>query len=271
MTFLNRAAATAASILLVSTIGALGAPASAVAADNAWIGSWKLDPAKSNFTGDTFTYSKSANGQYRFSDGSTVSYDFGIDSKEYPSAYNRTTTWTATGERGWDSITKANGIVLARVHRELSPDDKNLTITATGTNPDGSFFNESTVYQRVSGTTGLVGKWRSIKSNAGSPEKFVITSPAPGVLHWEIPDLKATTESRLDGADNPITGPNQPPGMTLSAKSESPSKLAYVIKVNGKPDLYGIDTLAADGLSYTDVSWSPGKESEKSTGLYVKQ
>jgi hypothetical protein len=41
--------------------------------------------------------------------------------------------------------------------------------------------------------------------------------------------------------------------------------------MNGKPDTYGIETLAADGHSFTDVSWNPGKESEKQTAVYVKQ
>jgi hypothetical protein len=44
-----------------------------------------------------------------------------------------------------------------------------------------------------------------------------------------------------------------------------------VFKVNGKIDTYGTQTLAADGKTLSDVTWSPGKESEKSTGLYVKQ
>jgi hypothetical protein len=41
----------------------------ALAADSPWIGNWKLDPAKSHFIGDTFTYSKAANGMMHFSDG----------------------------------------------------------------------------------------------------------------------------------------------------------------------------------------------------------
>jgi hypothetical protein len=51
----------------------------------------------------------------------------------------------------------------------------------------------------------------------------------------------------------------------------SPTKMSYINKVNGKATGYGIQTLAADGKSFTDVSWSPGKESEKSTAFYAKQ
>lgn len=256
--------ATVAAASLVYVLGMAGT-------NDAWLGSWKLDKAKSNFAGDTMTYSKSANGLYHYSDGSTESFDFGTDGKEYPALHGRTTTWTAAGDHAWDSETKAKGTVLYKAHRALSDGDKTLTITGTGTKPDGSTFNESSVYTRVSGTSGLVGKWRSIKSDAGSPDLFVVTSPSPGVFHYEIPDYKQSTEGKLDGSDHPVTGPTAPPGLTFGGKFDSPTKLSYVLKFDGKPTMYGRQTMAADGASYTDVSWSPGKEDEKSTAVYVKQ
>lgn len=244
----------------------------ALAADNPWIGTWKLDPAKSHFTGETITYSKGSGGLMHFSDGSTSSYDFGIDGKEYKAWANRTVSWTATGDNSWDTVVKANGALIAKSHRELSADGNTLTITFTGNQPDGKAFNDKEVYTRTSGTTGLAGTWRSIKvTNPGGPQTFEITSPSAGVLHTEIPDMKATTEGRLDGSDHVITGPTMPPGMTIAQKSDSPTKVTYTIKVDGKVEGQGIQTLAPDGHSFTDVSWNPGKESEKTTAVYVKQ
>jgi hypothetical protein len=272
MTMFDKKTVAAASLAVVSALAGLGAPSRGLAAENAWVGTWKLDTAKSNFTGDTMAYSKSSNGSYRYSDGSTVSYDFGIDGKEYLTPYGRMITWTAVGDHAWDSVLKTKeGTVLAKIHRELSAGDKTLTVTATGTKPDGSTFNETTVYVRTAGSEGLTGKWRSTKSNAGSPDKFVISSPSPGVLRWEIPDYQQSGEGKLDGVDFPITGPTAPPGMTIGIKAESATKLSYVMKFNGKPDNYGVDTMAADGRSYTDVNWSAGKENEKTTSVYVKQ
>jgi hypothetical protein len=272
MTMFYKKAAAAASLAVVTMLGGVALPSRVLAADNVWVGTWKLDPAKSNFAGDTMTYSKSSNGAYRYSDGGTVSYDFGIDGKGYPTPYGRTITWSAVNDHAWDSVlTAQDGTVLAKIHRELSSGDKTLTVTATGTKPDGSTFNETSVYARTGGAEGLAGKWRSTKSNAGSPEKFVISSPAPGVLRWDIPDYKQTGEGKLDGTDFPITGPTAPPGMTVGIKAETATKLSYVMKFNGKPDNYGVDTMAADGRSYTDVNWSAGKESEKTTAVYVRQ
>jgi hypothetical protein len=44
-----------------------------------------------------------------------------------------------------------------------------------------------------------------------------------------------------------------------------------MLKYQGKADMYGVQTMAADGKSYTDVTWPAGKPNEKTTGVYVKQ
>jgi hypothetical protein len=243
----------------------------AIADDNPWVGTWKLDSTKSHFTGDTFTYSKAPNGLMHYSDGSATDFDFGIDGKEYKTVSDRTVTWTATGENAWDTVMKANGTVLASSHRQLSSDGKTLSIKSTGTRPDGSTFNNEFVYQRVTGSTGLIGKWRSTKVDLSNPEIYIITMPSPGIYRMEYPVFKETTEGKPDGTDNPVNGPTVPPNTTFSFKMVSPTKMSYVNKVDGKPRNYGVQTLAADGKSITDVSWSPGKESEKETDVLIKQ
>lgn len=258
-------------IWILSSMLALTA-GSAFAAESAWIGTWKLDPAQSHFTGDTFTFSQGPGSLLHYSDGSTASYDFGIDGKEYKTWSNRATTWTPTGNKTWDSVTKISGRVLVKSHHVLSADDKTLTMTFTGTRPDGTAYREEDVYERVSGSAGLIGTWRSVKvSEPGGPRQFVISSPAPGVLHYDVPDMKATAEGRTDGSDTPLTGPDVPPGATIAFKALSPTKMKYVMKINGNADSIGEQTLATDGRSFSDVSWTPGKENEKTIGVFVKQ
>jgi hypothetical protein len=244
----------------------------ALAANSPWDGTWKLDPAQSHFTGDTFTLTKGPGNLLHFSDGSTASYDFGVDGKEYKTWANRSTTWTPAGSNAWDTVTQADGRVLGKSHRQLSADGKTLTMTFTGTRPDGTAYAEEEVYERVDGTTGLIGTWRSVKvSGPSGPREFVISSPASGVLHYEIPELKASAEGRTDGSDNPLTGPDVPPASTISFKMLSPTKIRYVMKINGKTDNIGEQTLAADGHSFSDLNWNPGKETEKTTAVYLKQ
>jgi hypothetical protein len=245
---------------------------SALAADSPWNGTWKLDPAQSHFTGDTFTLTKGKGNLLHYSDGSAASYDFGVDGKEYKTWSNRTAIWTPAGDNAWDTVIQADGKVLVKSHRQLSTDQKTLTMTFTGTRPDGTPFQDEAVYERVNGTTGLIGTWRSVKvSEPNAPREFVITSPAPGVVRYEVPDMKATAEGRTDGSDTPLTGPDVPPGSTISFKMLSPMKIRYVMKIKGETDSMGEQTLAADRHSFSDVNWNPGKENEKSTGVYLKQ
>jgi hypothetical protein len=245
---------------------------SALAADSPWSGTWKLDPAQSHFTGDTFTVTQGPGNMLHYADGSTASYDFGVDGKEYKTWSNRTTTWTPAGKNTWDTVTQADGRVLVKSHRQLSADEKTLTITLMGTRPDGTAFREEDTYDRVSGTAGLIGTWRSVRvSEPSGPREFVITSPAHGVLRYEVPDMKASAEGPTDGSDHPLTGPDMPPGTTISFKMLSPIKIKYLMKINGKTDNMGEQTLAADGRSFSDVNWNPGKENEKTTGVFLKQ
>jgi hypothetical protein len=245
---------------------------SAFAADNPWNGTWKLDQAKSQFTGGTMTFSKGAGNTLHYSDGSTTDYDFALDGKERKAWANRTAIWTTPGKNTWETVFKADGKVLATGHRRLSEDGKTLTETWTGTRPDGSAFHEEDVLTRVSGTDGLVGTWRVGKvTDGGGPQEFVISVPAPGSVHYDIPDMKVNVEGRADGSDIPVTGPTTPPGMTISFQVLTPTKVRYVMKIDGKTDNLGEQTLAADGRSFTDVNWTPGKEDEKTTGVYIKQ
>ncbi|HEY8051497.1 MAG TPA: hypothetical protein VIE42_01665 [Steroidobacteraceae bacterium] len=246
------------------------AAGAASTADSPWTGTWRLDAARSHFTGQTFTYSKSPGQLLHYDDGSTASFDFGIDGKEYKAYSNRTISWTAAGTNAWDTVVKAEGKVRSSGHIELSADGKTLNMVFTGTKPDGNPFREEDTFTRVSGSDGLIGTWRTAKVVGPSgPQTFVVAAPAPGVLHIEVPDMKAHWEGRTDGSDHPLMG--GPPGTTVANQRLSPTRFTYVFKMNGKTDNMGEWNMAADGGSFTDMNWVPGRENEKTTAVYVKQ
>jgi hypothetical protein len=251
----------------------LALPAGAAhAADSPWNGTWKLDSARSQLTGQTFSYSERPNGMLHYEDGSTVSYDFGLDGKEYKTWTNRTSAWTAAGANAWDRVVRIDGKVTSKGHIALSADSKTLTETYTGTRPDGQEFHQEDVYNRVSGADGLAGTWRAARvTGPTGPQTFIISTPAAGVVHYEIPDMKISVEGRVDGTDNALTGPTVPPGMTISFKRLSPVKIKYTMKVNGKTDNMGVQTIATDGGSFSDINWNAQRENEKTTAVYVKQ
>jgi hypothetical protein len=75
----------------------LTAVAPCFAADAAWTGTWKMNPAKSKMTGDTFTIVAKPGGMLRME--STVSYDFACDGKPYPTLADRTVSCTGSPSR----------------------------------------------------------------------------------------------------------------------------------------------------------------------------
>jgi len=244
----------------------------AYAADSPWNGTWKLDAAKSHLTGQTFTYSERPGGMLHYEDGSTVSYDFGLDGKEYKTWGNRSASWTAAGPNSWERVTRIDGKVFAKGHVALSADGKTLTETFTGTRPDGQEFHEEDVFNRVSGTGGLAGTWRTAKvTDPTGPQTFVFSSPAAGVMHVEIPDMQVSVQGRTDGTDHALTGPTLPPGATISLKRLTATKMKYVMKIDGKIDSEGVQSIAPDGRSFTDTNWNADRASEKTIAVYVKQ
>ena len=90
---------------------------------------------------------------------------------------------------------------------------------------------------RISGSDGLVGTWRASKvKGGGGPQEFVISVPAAGMVHYNVPDMKVNVEGRTDGSDIPLTGPTVPPDATISFKALTPTKMRYVMKIGGKTD-----------------------------------
>ena len=249
-------------------ISSVAAPA--LAADSPWNGTWKLNEAKSNFTGNTFTYSMNPNGTLHYSNGSNVSFNFACDGKDYPSVADRTISCTKADGATYDFTYKAAGKVLGTSVTVISSDGKSITDTYKATKPDGTSFTTTTTSARVSGTAGLAGEWKDTKSASTSASIMTIAVTGDS-FHFAYPEWKQGATVKLDGTYAPFTGAQVPEGVTVSYKAVSPTQLNGGTKLNGKLWSEDTMTLSADGKTITDVSWSPGKPNEKTTAVYDKQ
>ena len=256
-------------ILAVSLIAAAALPA--LAADNPWFGTWKLNPAKSHMTGETFIYSKTAGGLIHYSNG-PISFDFTANGIEYTVFGNATTNWVATGQNQWKETDKTNGTVTSTSDIKLTPDCKTMNITSTGTRPDGTAFHDEAVYVKTKSDGCLEGTWKSTKNTQSAPPDFAISQgSSPDALKWEVTGWKETVEGKPDGSDLAINGPTVPAGLTIAFKADGARKIAYQLKSSGTVIGQGEQVLAPNGKTYTDTTWVPGKENEKQTYVYTKQ
>lgn len=243
------------------------AAAPCLAAGPSWDGTWKLNVAKSKFTGDTFTIAAKGN-MMQFSDG-VVSYDFACDGKAYPILADRTVTCSGSPAAGYDYVSKAGNSVLSESHRTFSADGKTMTIHGTSMRPDGSKPEYTDVYKRESGTSGLVGKWMNVKSQV-TTDSMVIQTKGDWI-RISTPEFKNSVEGKMDGSNLPMTGPNIPAGVFQTIKADAPNKLHYTVSYNGKVLSEGTQTLSADGKTIVEEEWAPGKMNEKAIAVYERQ
>lgn len=243
------------------------AAAPCFAATSKWDGTWKLNQAKSKMTGSTVTISQSGN-MYTTDTGS-FKFSFACDGKDYHVLPDRTISCTGSG-RAFTLVGKINGKLYSTTKREISADGKSLTDVTTGTRPDGTAYTDHETDTRVGGGSGMAGTWREAAVKNSAPESMTLKVNGD-VLHFYNSGYKETTDAKLDGTPAPIKGPTAPAGLMLSNKSDGPNKIETVVTLNGKQLGQDVMTLSADGKTITDVSWTPGKESEKQTYVFEKQ
>jgi hypothetical protein len=254
-------------ICIVALLAAFTSPA--LATNASWNGTWKLDRAKSQMTGDTFTYSMNANGTIRYSNGGPVTYDFACDGKDYTAVTSYTVACKKVSDTAYDFTYKQNGKVQSTDQLAISADGKTMTDTGKTMRPDGTTSTSVDTYDRISGTSGLVGEWKHVNVKSTGADLFTI-SISGTTLTQRNPAYKSSVTAKLDGSDAPLTGPAMVAGVTVSFKPIGSRQLYSVTKLNGKVIGEDTMTLSADGTTITDVSSSPG-QSAKQTYVYEKQ
>jgi hypothetical protein len=249
---------------------ALAAVSPCFAADSPWNGTWKENAAKSRFTGDTVTYVRKGEGQFHYSNGGSIEYNFSCDGKPYPTIGDRTITCTGTAAAGFDFVAAAHGTVLSKSHRTFSPDGATMIIHGTATRADGSSYDFDEAYKRLSGTKGLAGKWLDVKDKSDA-NNVMVMQVADNMLHIEEPAQKEMIDAKLNGSDGKVNGPTIPPGAAVTYKADGANKLDFSIKLSGKVLYDGTYTLSPDGKFFVASEWVPGRMAEKDHVVYEKQ
>ncbi|HXS97253.1 MAG TPA: hypothetical protein VN736_21800 [Candidatus Limnocylindrales bacterium] len=243
--------------------------AALVAADSPFAGTWKMNPAKSNLTGTTITYKQLAGGEMEATlDGQ--SFKFKMDGKQYPDPFGDVAAWKAVDANTWQTDWTLNGKPLASDTLKLLADGKTLTVESKGTKPNGDKFDDTTVFQRVSGGPGLPGTWKTAKVNVGAPSVFEFVPSGANALTFKMVDMKMQCDTKVDGKDYPCSGPEVGPGWTLSLAKSADRAMDLVIKKDGKPFYKYSDTVSADGKTLTEIGGASATN-EKMKIVFDKQ
>jgi hypothetical protein len=259
-------------LLKISLACALFAPsvlAVSAHAASPWDGTWKVNPAKSKITGTSFTYTKLPNGLWHV-EFSNMGYDFAPDGKPYP-FLDRSMTTTAQGDHQITFIEMLNGKKMNTTVETLSADGATITDVTSGVHADGSSYTETVVSKRSGTGTGFLGKWVSTKDEDTSQTVLTMSVAADGTLTMTHPIANDSLVAKTDGTPAAVSGPTVPDGFMVAFTKASAVRLNYVVMIKDKKVAEGYQTLAADGKTFTDVSWAIGKMDEKRTVIFEKQ
>ena len=170
------------------------------AADDPFVGKWKVNPSKSKII-DEMKFEGVGENKYAitFVPGS-VPNTIVADGTDQPSPDGTTVSVTVGGPNNWTFVRKKEGRKIISAIWTLSADGKTLNDDFTQYQADGSPTTVHLTYQRTAGNSGLPGTWDS-ESSGGLDFELEI-QPYEGDGLTLISPLEGGTQNiKFDGKD----------------------------------------------------------------------
>ncbi|HEY1637489.1 MAG TPA: hypothetical protein VGF62_03110 [Rhizomicrobium sp.] len=217
----------------------------ASAANDAFVGEWKLNPAKSRLV-DVMKVRSAGGNKYIFDLGAGPE-TIAVDGTDQPGFGGTMLSVTPEGADSWKVVRKKGGRMLLMASWTLSKGGKTLRDAFTAIGSDGSRSTTNFVYQRKAGTSGFAGTWES-RNNATMNFAFLLkVEPYQGNGLSIIDSTDGLTMNvKFDGKDYPSGGANAPKGFTASARRADQHTIEVTGKVNGKARLTQLMSLSSD-------------------------
>ena len=236
------------------------------AAQPSFAGTWKLNLAKSQLTGQILSVEKTASGLLHFDMHAGFGFDFDLSGKEFPTPDGGTTSWREINPTTWEATNKFNGKVIATFRMTLNGETINSVMAI---NPEGGAVEQSSSWSRVSGGPGFFGKWKSTEMK-GAPLTLEIALEGANGITVRYPEFQAACKGSFDGKDYPWTGAGANLKQTLAFERSGASSIKLTSKLSGKPFYVEVLTLSADGKTLTDDGNAVSVK-EPTKAIYEKQ
>jgi hypothetical protein len=203
------------------------------AADDPFVGKWKLNPSKSTLTDRMKVESLGAN-KYALDLGGGSVETVVADGTDQPGIFGTTVSITVESPDTWKVVRKKDGRTQLTGIWKLSKDGKTLSDNFTANQPDGSTLSLDYVYERTSAGSGFAGTWESTSEKVNSVFEFQIQPYQGDGLSFIAPSEHETQNMRFDGKEYPNVGPDVPPGSVSSGRRVNERTLELTDKVEGK-------------------------------------
>lgn len=202
------------------------------AADDAFVGKWKLNPSKSTLT-DQMKVDRAGGNKYVLDFGGNPE-TIVADGTDHPANYGTTFAITIVAPDNWKGVRKKDGRVLLTGIWKLSKDGSTLTDDFTSYRSDGSQSHLLYTYKRVGEGSGFVGTWESTTEQVNSTYEMEIRPFEGDGLTFVSPGGGITKNLHFDGKDYANAGTDAPAGYTSSARRMNDTSLEMTDKIEGR-------------------------------------
>jgi len=233
--------------------------ASALVAQDPFIGNWKLSLAKSKLTGQSIEIQELSPGSFVFKEDEHSDFIF-ADGLDHLTHFGDSMAITIKDANTWAITYKRGGLVTMDTIWKVSPDGQALTYSATGTRPNGQHFNNKMILKRMSGATnmsGLAGDWEAIDFELSSPGQIGIAPYGTDGHFITFPERKQTLRMKFDGKQYREEGPTVPDGLTSSGRRIDQRTIETTERLSGKIRETATAKISEDGKTQTIVVIEP--------------
>jgi hypothetical protein len=176
------------------------------AADNPFVGDWKLNPSMSKMT-DVMKIERFGANKYAFDFGGDPETIM-IDGTDQPGISGTTLAVSVEGPDAWKVVRKKDSRLLITANWKLSKDGNTLTDNYHEISPNGSVSSVDYVYQRKGVGSGFAGTWVSSSVAVNFVYVLQIRPYQEDGLSIIDSSSQLTRNMKLDGKDYPNTGAN---------------------------------------------------------------
>ena len=202
------------------------------AANDPFVGQWKLNPSRSKLFDYMKVTSLGAN-KYAFDLGGGAVETIVADGTDQPGLQGTTLSVTVEGPVNWKVVRKKGGHTLVTGIWTLSQDGKTLSDHFTADRLDGSTIRMDYLYKRTTPGPGFASTWVSTSEPHSAVELQIRPYEGDG-LSFINSAQRETTNMKFDGKDYRPVGPNMPPGAASSGRRVNERTLEIADKMEGK-------------------------------------
>jgi hypothetical protein len=252
------------------------------AADNPFVGKWKVKPSESRLNDEMKVEVAGAN-RYSITLGPDQTDTIVADGSDQPALSGTTLSITVKGPNSWEVVRKMKGRIFIKAEWTLAENGRTLNDAFTQYLPDGMTLfsqplpNGSTlvlpyVYERSAVNSGFLGTWDSESAKVKTGLELEVLPYEGDGLSFKRSDEEMAKRIKLDGNDHPDLDPNGgDKGTAHSGRRANERSLEVAEKFKGKITGTRQIELSADLKTLTITERQVGESRPKSVLVFDRQ